>query len=707
MESNNLIKVEKNNSSNILLKKPQDLDLSALDKLTPEERSLALSILQEYSVAGKSQKLNDLLLNDYEEIPVDIDTFLHDPKYLGNGLIDKEGRFTVFPYWVKTLKKIFPTNIDTAYNTLILTGGIGLGKSFIAVLCELYLLYRMICLKDPYTHYGLQPIDKITFSLINITLDAAKGVAWDKMQQLLQSSEWFMNHGVLKKKDGMTWEPPKGIELIVGSQNRHVIGRAVFANFTDEVNFGVSNDIDKLKKKQMTLISQVDARMQSRFMKGVKLPTLQIIASSKNSEQSFLETYIDLKRRTESKTTLIIDEPQWVIRNDKDSPIKFWVAVGNKFLASEVLPKDASEDLIDEYRHKGYEMLQVPIGYYQAFIENVDIALTDIAGKSTSSSTKFISGIKWNEIKTKSYRNPFTQEILEIGNDPRDMSQYYDYFDLSAIPTEMRSKPLFIHLDMSISGDRTGIVGTWIKGKLARGESDLSKELYYKVAFSVAIKAPKGFQVSFSKNRQFIKWLKRQGFAIKAITSDTFQAAQLQQELAADGFNVSILSVDRLQSIDTSGDEKDENGASVSRHRKVCIPYQYLKTTIYEHKLEIYDKCDLLTNEIVGLEKEADGHINHPDNGRSGSKDIADALCGSIYQASHFAEEFAFDYGETMEQILLANSDYRFEDVKSISTQLEDELKLLDPTLKPTHPSNATEFTKRTDYNLYSDILIL
>mgnify|MGYP006935594051 FL=1 len=27
------------------------------------------------------------------------------------------------------------------------------------------------------------------------------------------------------------------------------------------------------------------------------------------------------------------------------------------------------------------------------------------------------------------------------------------------------SKPLFIHLDMSISGDMTGIAGTWIIGK--------------------------------------------------------------------------------------------------------------------------------------------------------------------------------------------------------------------------------------------------
>ena len=148
-----------------------------LEKLSPEEQKIALEILKQYANKGSSDIFNELIYSDYEEIPVDIETFLHDKDYLGNGLIDAEGRFTVFPYWEDTLKKIFPDNVTTAYNTLVLTGSIGIGKSFMAVLCMLYLLHRILCLKDPYLYYGLQPIDKITFSLINITIEAAKGVA--------------------------------------------------------------------------------------------------------------------------------------------------------------------------------------------------------------------------------------------------------------------------------------------------------------------------------------------------------------------------------------------------------------------------------------------------------------------------------------------------------------------------------------------------
>ncbi len=198
-----------------------------LATLTPQEREIALKALSEIS-KGENKILETLKYADYEEIPVDIETFLYDKQYLGNGLIDPDGRFTVFPYWVETLKKIFPNNLDTKYNTLVLTGSIGIGKSFIAVLCMLYLLHRMLCLKDPYLHYGLQPIDKITFSLINVTIDAAKGVAWDKLQQLVQASPWFMSHGTVTGRSELTWSPNKRIELVVGSNNNAVIGRAVF-----------------------------------------------------------------------------------------------------------------------------------------------------------------------------------------------------------------------------------------------------------------------------------------------------------------------------------------------------------------------------------------------------------------------------------------------------------------------------------------------
>lgn len=219
-----------------------------LSSLSEKEKDAVLKILGEYSSSDKSSTMKTLLDEDYEELPVDIDTFLYDPKYLGKGLIDKEGRKTVYPYWVDTLKKIFPDPFKPAqYNTLALTGAIGLGKSFEAVLCGLYELHRMLCLKDPYLYYGLQPIDKITFALMNITLEAAKGVAWDKFQQLAQSSEWFMSHGTVSKSNVPVWTPGKKIELICGSQSRHIIGRAVYWCLDGDTEIATNLGTIKLK----------------------------------------------------------------------------------------------------------------------------------------------------------------------------------------------------------------------------------------------------------------------------------------------------------------------------------------------------------------------------------------------------------------------------------------------------------------------------
>lgn len=643
-----------------------NLDLSSLDGLSPAEKEYALKILQQYANEGSSDLFNDLKYADYEEIPVDITTFMHDKKYLGNALYNQEGKFTIFPYWENKLKEIFPSPTETAYNTIVFTGAIGLGKSTIAVICLLYLLYRLLCLKDPYLYYGLQPIDKITISLMNITLENAKGVALDKMNQMILSSEWFLAHGEMCGTVNLEYRPQKHIELITASSNNQVIGRAIFGNFTDEVNFGLTSDVEKLKKKQKTLISQIDARMKSRFLRGTYLPTMNIIASSKNSDQSFLEDFIQSKVKNESKNTLIVDEPQWVVDARKDTPQKFYVAVGNKFLANEVLPMDAPETLVEEYRAKGYSMLKVPIGYRENFVENIDGALMDIAGIATASSLKYISGMKWHECINDKIKNPFTKEIIEVGDAKEDTTQYSDFFDMSRVPDEFKSRPLYIHLDMSISGDKTGIGGSWIKYKDAAAENN-SKSLYFRVAFSVAVKAPKGAQVSFEKNKQFIYWLRDNGFNIKKITSDTYQSAPVLQDLRAHGFDCEVLSVDRL-----TGEGKN----------KICEPYHYFRSSIYEKRIEVY-KTELLTEEVIGLEKLSDGHVDHTSSGIN-SKDVSDAVCGSIFEASKHAEEFAYDYGESLQETITANVDADVKTTEQLALDFEAEMqKLLNPVKQP------------------------
>lgn len=75
-----------------------NISLAALNNLSEEERAAAIKILQEYAIEGKSDLLEELKYADFAEIPVDIETFIHEKQYLGNGLYDQEGRFTVYPF---------------------------------------------------------------------------------------------------------------------------------------------------------------------------------------------------------------------------------------------------------------------------------------------------------------------------------------------------------------------------------------------------------------------------------------------------------------------------------------------------------------------------------------------------------------------------------------------------------------------------------
>jgi len=328
---------------------------------------------------------------------------------------------------------------------------------------------------------------------------------------------------------------------------------------------------------------------------------------------------------------------------------------------SQVIP---TNDDVDIWRDKGYKIIEVPIDFKSNFLDDIERALCDFAGISSSEISKYISGVAVQEIKNLELQNPFIKDILEIGNSQEDKIQYYDLFDLSKVNKRLKSRPLFIHLDMSVSGDMTGIAGVWIKGKKLSTTENQSNDLFYTLAFSVSIKAPKGYQISFEKNRNFIYWLKEQGFNIQGITTDTFQSYDTGQALLAKGYKYSVLSVDRVDS------------------DHICKPYQNFKSTIYEKRLEIYDSKTLI-DEIIDLERNINtGKVDHPDGGR---KDVCDAVCGALFNASKNAEQFAFDFGESLDTTLqvsnaTANDSYT---KKQINIEFEEEIKnLLDPLSK-------------------------
>ena len=680
------------------------MDLSALDKLSPEEQEYALKILTEYANNDGSSKLfDDLKYADYKEIPVDIVTFIKDRHYLGNAWHLSDGKCKLFPFWENKLKELFPDNITTDFNTFIESGARGLGKSEIAVAVSLYLMHRLMCLKDPHLTLNLKPTEQVAFAFMNITQALAIDIGMVKFQNTVQCSPWFMERGTMSGLKQKVWNPPDFIKIIIGSQSSDVIGQAIYFAFFDEISFIRNQDVEIQKIKALDMIDTAIGGMMTRFTNKGKNPTLLVLASSKRSEKSFMEEHIKKKSKTDHMNTLIVDEPVWNVRPASEySGKRFYVAQGNRFLNSEVLPLDITDEDLNVWRNKGYRILDVPIEYHAKFVEEIDRALCDYAGVSSSDLLTYISGTRLTNVKSDKLKNPFTKDIIEVGNAPNDMLQYYNFFNLANIPPEMKTRPMYIHLDMSISGDKTGIAGVWITKKKPSVEGQpASKELHYQLAFSVAVKAPKGYQVSFEKNRQFIYWLKEQEFNIKGVSSDTFQSADLAQQLKAKGYDHTTISVDRVNS------------------SKICEPYHYLKNTIYEERIIMYDS-HLLTEELLGLEKNsASGKIDHSPLGIN-SKDTADAVCGAVWNASQNAEEFEYDFGESIETVVSVSADNSFDtDMQQLAIDFEAEMqKLLDPVTKQVEekpvkqdtqqPLNTTINKPQTFFNpLISDGIIV
>lgn len=76
------------------------------------------------------------------------------------------------------------------------------------------------------------------------------------------------------------------------------------------------------------------------------------------------------------------------------------------------------------------------------------------------------------------------------------------------------------------------------------------------------------------------------------------------------------------------------------------------------------------------------------------SKDIVDSLCGSVYTASKYAEEYAYSYGEDYDAFLDANEtpiqkDENFK--KQLLIDFEEELKNMNPLQHNSQTVNRTQ----------------
>ena len=381
----------------------------------------------------------------------------------------------------------------------------------------------------------------------------------------------------------------------------------------DEMEFMKGQNDNISQSKVLSFYNTIKRRMESRFiLDGGKLQTMMFLISSKQEQNNFLEQYT--KTIKDEPGAYVVDKPIWEVKPaNRYSGNTFRVAVGNMEIPSAIVKDDRTdEELID----KGYsEVLNVPIEYSHAFELDIKSALHDIAGKSTTEMVKYISPFALKRCYRRKFRSPFAHEIIKAGID--DAHKIEHYFNAETVPTPLKNRPGYIHVDLALKHDKAGIsyvipVDNVLTNSYVNDEAKnfINSETQAVVMelFSFAVKADVGSEISLQKIRNFFIYLRENGFNISHITYDGFQSADSVQLLKLEGFNAEVLSVDR-----------NNRG------------YDALRSAINDGRIILGDLSgSLLETELINLEKTPKGKIDHP---VKGSKDIADGLAGATYDA--------------------------------------------------------------------------
>ena len=575
------------------------------DTCRDEEKYYLIQILQELSDTGSSPTYDTLWLQDYVELPVDLDTFLCDDYYLGK--TNRNGA-AIYPYWKRSMHDIF--DAGNQYVECVFTGATRIGKTSTAITCAAYMLYKMMCLRDPQAFFQKKEISQFSLLFFNLTLDLAKSVAFKEFNSTLAMSPWFLSHGAMSRSLKDPVYIPEGGKIVIeaGSDVSHSLGKQIFCCVLDEVNFARSGvkDIQKAKARIKEIYDSAVARVEGTFRQQGEVYGKIFAVSSKKTDSDFLEDHVSQQLSAGNAHLISFDKPQWeVLPPDQFSSERFHIAVGDRHRKGFVIA-DESEEALNELRDQGYQILEVPIDMKTNFIADFDISLRDLAGISVPGALSFITQDIIDQcIGTR--RNPFYQEILEIGT--KDSYTIEEFFHIDFIDKPLFYAPLFIDVDLSLNDDKTGISGVALTGrKDIKGDDGKVTSLpSFTHIFSIDIKAPRGDKIPYAKITAFILWLRRQHFNIERISRDQYQSEYMGQLLEEQGFIVDKLSVDR----------KPDG-------------YNSFRDVLMDQRIDLLN-IQQLQDELIKLQRDALSLV--PDHPVGGEKDMSDSLARATWNA--------------------------------------------------------------------------
>ena len=541
-----------------------------------------------------SKMFNDFLEvlkeNQFDEIPVDAKTFVESADYLGQPKLSSiqyeivEAMSQI--YRKEELQEIFGSVVGAQYfdkytkNEIILQLGKGSGKDFVSTVACAYIVYKLLCLKDPARYYGKPSGDAIDIINVAINAQQAKNVFFKGFKTKIEKSPWFAGK-YNAKTDSVEFD--KSITVYSGHSERESHeGLNLLLAVLDEIS-GFASEVgtgNEQGKTAENIYKAFRGSVDSRFPNLGKVVLLSFPRYQGDFISKRYEDVIAEKETIEKKHLFIINEDlphddpnnQFEISWEEDTILSYKVP---KVLALKKTTWDVNPTRkIDDFK--------------LAFYTDLGDAMMRFACTPTFASDAFFKQKDKLE-KCMTLRNP-------VDNFRR--------FDESFKPDP--EKIYYIHADLAQKHDKCAVaiahVDKWVNIQVIKDYQQVAPMV---IVDAVAWWEPKAEgPVNLSEVKQWIINLRRQGFNIGVVSFDRWQSFDIQQELKAVGIKTDTVSV-------------------AKKH------YEDLAMMIYEERVAI-PRIPLLLEEMSELKIMKNTRVDHP---RKKSKDLADAVCGAVFGA--------------------------------------------------------------------------
>jgi hypothetical protein len=533
----------------------------------------------------------EALKNDnFETTPVNAKTFVESVDYLGQPPLS-EIQYDIVEamsqiYRLEDLVDILGADEGRRYykkytkNEVILQLGKGSGKDFVSTVACAYIVYKLLCLKDPARYFGKPAGDAIDIINVAINAQQAKNVFFKGFKSKIERSPWFAGKFYAKAE---SIEFDKSITVYSGHSERESHeGLNLILAVLDEISgfaqeIGGGNDQGKTADN---IYKAFRASVDSRFPDLGKVALL----SFPRFPGDFISQRYDAvvaEKEVITKTHTFIMNPDLPENTDGNSLKIEW-----------------DEDTIISYKYPGVFAIKRPTwvvnptrkidDFRNAFFTDLGDAMQRFACIPTFASDAFFK------------QRDKVQNAMTLRN-PLD---HFRRFDETFKPNP--DKVYYVHADLAQRHDKCAVA-------IAHVEKFVNIQVmkdYEQVAPIVIVDAVAWWEpktegpVDLSEVKQWIQNLRRVGFNIGMVSFDRWQSFDIQNELKQIGIKTDTVSV-------------------AKKH------YEDMAMLIYEERLAM-PAIDLLFEELTELKIVKNNRVDHP---RKSSKDLADAVCGAVFGA--------------------------------------------------------------------------